>query len=296
MENNVVVTKAPELEKVVDMTISVVRSNLKNKVQYVKGIKYDPKKVKICASKNFVEDMSSAYAFKSNVYNVNSKYRNNIAYLSSEMAKIEEKEEQDDDDKAYYALCASDRAKSQACLHAWNKAKKLTVQSTLDDIASRLYAPYVNRQVNDEGWNNAIKAYFASYGMECDPSLVRYLSDNVGSKVSSVRDWAKSMVDNMSAKAFAELFLALLLQLCVDKSVLSSKIAASTLDGVNLVMIEEFDSFKTVRRVPDTAKKAEFLAVLEDVGAEIPSEKTKANLRDAYKKAKKDGLFVEYDY
>lgn len=293
-----VVVKAPEMDAVVNKTISAVRDNLRDKVQYVKGIHYIPKKVKITVSKTFVEEMSQAYAFKSNVYNVDSKYRNNIAYLSNEMARVAEKDEQSDSDKAYYALCASDRAKAQACLHAWTKSEKKTVQPTLDDIASRLYTPYVDRQVNGEGWNNALKEYFASYGMECDSSLVKYLSDNVGSRMAKTRDWSTTLVDNMVVGQFADLILALLLQLCIDKNALSSKIVASTLEGVSLVMIEEFDSFKTIRRLdPMTATKAEYKAVLESVGATMPKSGAKKDeYKKAYNNAKKAGLFVEYNY
>lgn len=295
-KKEVTIKKAPGMDALCDATAKKIRCNIKEKVKMVLGVNYDAKSIKMKVSKTFTEDMSKAYTFKGNVYNVDAKYRNNIAYLSSEMAKVVAKEEISETDKAYYDLCASDRAKAQACLHAWNKAEKKTVQPTLDDIASRLYDAYTLRQVNREGWKSALKGYFASYDMPCDATLVEFINDNLGSKVAKVRNWDKSLVDNMAVQAFAELFLALLLQLCVDKSVLSNKIVASTLDGVKTVMMEEFDSFKTVRRVPDTAKKAEFLAVLEDVGAEIPSEKTKANLMDAYKKAKKAGLFVEYDY
>jgi len=296
MKKNESVVKAPEMGAVIDSAIRVERENLKNKVQYVKGIQYAPKKVKLVASKAFVEDMSACYAFKAHVYDVDSKYRNNIAYLSAEMAELEGKEELSESEKARYALCKADRAKAQACLHAWNKAEKMAVQPTLDDIASRLYGAYVNRQVNEDGWKSALADYFTSYGMTCDDSVVKYLSDNVGSRLAKTRDWHKCLVDNMVVGQFADLVLALLLQLAVDKSIISGKIVESELKGVEVIMIEEFDDFKTVRRLDSvTATKAEYKAVLETVGAEMPkSGAKKADYVKAYNNAKKAGLFVEY--
>lgn len=297
MKNEVTVVKAPEMEKVVESTKKVVRANLKEKVAYVKGIVYAPKKIRMGTwSESFKEDMSKAYAFKSNVYDVDSKYRNNIAYLSDQMSELEEKEELTEQEKARYALCKADRAKAQACLHAWTKAQRVAIQPTLDDIASRLYAPYVQRQVNEDGWKKAVYDYLESYDMKCHDTVVKYLSDNVGSRLAKTKDWATCMVDNMVVNQFAELVLALFLQLGIDKAQFDTKIVDKELEGTKLIMMEEFDSFKTIRRLdPMYATVAEYKAVLKEVGAEMPkSTAKKADYVKAYAKAKKQGLFVEY--
>lgn len=295
MENKVV--KAPELEKVVESTKMKARVMLKEKVSVVKGIQYDHKAVKMGRtwSASFKEVMSKAYAFKSACYDVDSKYRNNVAYLSKEIERISEKSELTDTDLAYLELCLADRARSQACLHAWNKQAKNSVKPILWDIESRLYKAYAYRMVNKEMWWTALKEFMESYEMEFDDSLAVFLDTNIGSRVAKTRDYHACMVDNMTPSQFSELVLALFLQLGVDKAQFSMKIIESTLEGVSAIMIEEFDSFKTIKAVDlDRGTIAQFKAVLEQVGAELPKEKTKKEYKQAYLVAKKQGLFVEY--
>lgn len=296
---NTVVTKAPELEAVVEASMEQVRKNLKEKVKVVKGIVYNPQKVKTGQfSAQFKADMSKAYAFKLNTYEVDSKYRNNVQYLSSMMSALEKKDSLSKSEQARYELCKADRARSQACLSAWTKMQKKSIQPTLDDIEARLYDAYTERQVDRQGWVAALTRYFASYNMPCSESLVEFINDNIGSRVAKKKDYHKCMVDNHTPSQFSDLFLALMLQLSVDKAQFDMKIIKSTLKGTEEVMIEEFDQFITVKHFNPIGREAtieKYRSILVEVGAELPkSNAKKAEWKEAYEKAKKQGLFVEY--
>lgn len=287
--------KAPEIEKLASAIVAQERTYLKEKVQYVKGIKYNPKKVKFAWSKEMMEMLSKAYAYKGHIYDVDSKYRNNIAFLTQEIENIMDKEEKSDEDFARLNELDKERRKSQACLSAFKRGERENVQYIVDDINSRLYEAYCMRQVDENAWIKALSDYFKSFDMACDNSLVKFISDNVGSRVASVKNWHAFMVDNMTVNGFGDLVLSLLLQLAIDKSAFSAKIIESELKGVAKVAIEEFDSFKTVERPNAKTTKAWYKAVLEEVGGEMPKANDKIDAyRKAYNKAKKARLFVEY--
>lgn len=290
------------IAKALDNSANFARENLKDKVPYVKGIQYNPKKVKLSVTKAFVETMSQVYAFKSCVYNVDAKSRNNIAYHSTEIEKLIDKDVLTPQEQARLELHKSDRAKTQAGLRHYTKCQKATIQPILDDIATRLYTPYVNRQKDRKGWEKALNDYFASWEMTCDKTVVTFLSDNVGSRLAKVKDWHAFMVDNMVVNAFADLVLACLLQLCIDKSVISMKIVESTLDGAKMVECEETDNFVYIKALSSEVNTiADYVKVLTDVGAEMPKAKDgkapkKSDYVKAYNAAKRTGLFVEYKY
>lgn len=295
MTTTVTVTNV-NLDKALETSANYARENLKEKVAIVKGIQYNPKKVKIVVSKAYAEMVSSAYAFKTCVYNVDAKCRANISYYSSEIEKLMDKETRTKQEQASLELAIANRARTQAGLRAFTKAQRATIQPIIDDIASRLYNAYVNRMANPKMWENALTSYFASWEMACDKSLARFLSDNVGSRVARTKDWHATMVDNMATQAFADLFLACLLQLAVDKSIISMRIVESTLDGAKVVPCKETNSYLYIRKVcHETATIADYRRVLEECGATLPkSDAKKADYRKAYNQAKKVMLFVEY--
>ena len=135
--------------------------------------------------------------------------------------------------------------------------------------------------------------------MQCDKSMVEFFSAFVGARVATTKDWAECMADNQTPSNFAKLMLALMLQLCVDKSLLSLKIAKSELSGETLVEIEEFKDIITVEKPTFKTTIKEYKKILTKVGAGVPkTEKGKAPKKEeyikAYNKAKKAGLFAEY--
>ena len=284
------------LNMALDNSVSYARENLVSKIAVVKGIQYNPKKVRITATKAYAAMISEAYAFKTCVYDVDSKSRNNIAYHNAEIEKLINKDTLTPQEEKRLALHIADRARTQAGLRAFTKAQRATVQPILADIASRLYDAYAMRMKDAKGWKAALSAYFESYEMRCDNSLVTFLSDNVGSRVARVKDWHSNMVDNMTPQAFADLFLACLLQLAVDKSMISMKIVESTLDGAKAVLCEDTDKYLYIKGLDaTTATIADYRKVLEECGAELPkSDAKKADYVKAYRQAKKVQLFVEY--
>ena len=286
------------LEKALDNSANFARENLKEKVQYVKGIIYNPKKVKMTVTKAYAETMSQAYAFKSCIYDVDSKCRNNIAYHSAIIDDLASKDSLTEMEQARLALHKAERAKVQAGLRHFNKCQKATIQPIVDDIASRLYTAYTQRQIKPTVWENALNEYFASYEMKCDKTVVKFLSDNVGSRMAKTKDWHACMVDNMVVNQFAELVLACLLQLAIDKSVISATIVESTLKGASEVPTGEIDDYVYIKALrPEVNTIEDYIYVLTQVGAMLPkSDAKKADYVKAYNDSKKSGLFVEYNY
>lgn len=288
------VVVAPQPEKVLEKAQAQAVESIKSKVAHVKGIKYDAKKIKFVSSKPFTECMSKIYAVKEVVYVADSKYRNNIAYLSDRLDEVSSVEEITEENEKEILAITSDIAKARACFRFFKKKEEGSYNDTLESIET-MYPAYVNRIIEPEKWAETLEDYFKVFGMECDKSVVKFFSDFVGARVATTKDWADCLVDNMTPSNFAKLMLALMLQLCVDKAVLSQKIIKSELDGSELVNIDEFAEMICVPRPTYKTTKDEYKAVLEAVGAGVP----KANAKKeewvkAYNKAKKAGLFVEY--
>lgn len=286
------------LEKALANSANFARENLKDKVQYVKGIMYNPKKVKMTVTKAYAEMISKAYAFKSCVYDVDSKCRNNIAYHSDIIDGLMTKDTLTEQEQKRLDLHKAERAKTQAGLRAFIKHEKDTISPILDDIASRLYEPYTQRQIKPQVWADALGKYFESYEMKCDKTVVTFLSDNVGSRMAKTKDWHKCMVDNMVVSQFAELVLACLLQLAIDKSIISMTIVESTLTGASEVPTGEIDDYVYIKALrADVNTTDDYIYVLTQVGATLPKAGAKkADYVKTYNQAKKSGLFVEYNY
>ena len=292
------VVKAPEMAKVIQNAQEEVLNCAKEKRSLL-GIVYNPKQVNMGSSwsKEFKELFSKSYAFKACAYNIDSKYRNNIAYISDELARLNALESLNAQQKAYVNLLLSERLKSQACLRAWNKQQRASLKPVFDEFKT-LYPYYLQRFEHKQEWYNSILEFCNAHNQQCNETLARFIDTCVGSRVAKTKDYHACMVDNLSESAFCSLVLACFLQLGVDKSQFSMKIVKSTLEGVNNILIEEFDEFTTVRALdlePNGATVKDIKRVLVDVGAELPKSGAKrADYVKAYKKAKKAGLFVEY--
>lgn len=286
-----------DLNKALDNSKEFARENVHDKVKYQDMVNYAPKKIKLQPTKAFAEMLSQAYAFKACHYDVDSKARNNIAYHTDEIEKLASKDELTKPEKLRMELHMAERAKVQSGLRHYVKTERATIQPILDDIASRLYNPYVNRQVDRKAWDKALADYFASYEVKYDKSVGTFISDNVGSKIAKVRNYHSHFISNWSVNQFAEFVLHCLLQLALDKSMINTKIVQSTLDGAKEEVIGEIYDYVYVKKLDETSTKEEYAKVLSDIGLKTKTEAmamTKDELKAEYKKAKKTGLFVEY--
>ena len=294
MTTTTTTVKAMSLESAKEEIASRETTKIRNKIATIKGIVYNPKKVKFTVTPKIVETFSAYYAVKGELYTVNARYSNNIAYLAADIAKLEEQDELSKAEKARLAMERKEVAESQACYRYFKKVQDNAMTDAFNTIEDVLYNAYVNRFEDGEGWNKAVSDYFTQFDMTCDKTMFAFLDKNMGSKSSNVKNYCDFHVDNMSALAFTKLFLDCILQVMIDKSQLSMKIVKSTLDGSAMARIEELEGVIVVVK-PETVE--DYKKAFEKIGlAPLSASCKKADYIKVYNIAKKANLFAEVKF
>lgn len=298
MTNTMTVTKAMTIESAKNAITKEQENCVRNKIATIKGLQYDPKKVKMPVNGKINTLFSAYHAVKGKLYEVNSMYSNNIAYLSGEIMGLEDKDELTKAEKARLALCRADLARARACYNFFTKVQEKACTDVYNTVEDYLYNAYVARFDNEQGYRSAIEKYFAQFELKVDKTLVDFLMKNTGSKSAPIKNYCDFMVTNMSAVQFTKLFIDCILQVMIDKSLLSMKIEKSTLDGSGIITIEDFDGIITIRK-PETVKdyeKAFATLNLPKPKREDGKSAKKEDYAKEYRKAKKAGLFAEYNF
>lgn len=301
--SNVVVevVKAMEPEKAFEVATKKAVEDVKKKTKHVVGFEYDPKKVVFLTSQTLTSELSQVFAVRKGIHKVWSSYRNNIVYHMNAINNLLDKDELTEEDKKSLAKHREDVRISQACYGYFKSLEDKKIRPVLDKIADTMYKPYVARVLNPQGYANSVKAFFKdNYDVEVHDSFVKLVTENIGARSMAIKNWDKGFVDNMTPTQYAVLFLDFMLQVALDKSILSCKIIKSTLDGTKLAEIEEFKNYVLAEKWNEDLTVKYMVGILVKVGAnkldkkKITVNSLKKDVVKVYKDAQKSGLFVAY--
>lgn len=265
--------------------------SLQEKKPVITGVQYDPKKVKIAFSKDMTATLSAYYAIRMELCKVSKMYQNNIKVYQARIDAFLDLEKPTAEQKKDYESNKTGLLKSQVCYKYFKSRENKAMREVIDIVTEDLYNAYVYRFNTD--MKPAFEKWFKGIGMTMDNSLFNFVDKCLGVKSASASKRDEMQIDNLGKGAFRVIMMDILLQLAIDKSALSRTVIEATFEKDTLVTIDQFDTIVVFNKPSAKTTIKEYLDLFAKVGITVEKNAKKDEIRKAYKKGLRDGMFVE---
>lgn len=252
------------------------------------------KEMKIGFSKELCEYVSKAYAHNMVICESYNVFRNNLKHYNKEIEVLEQLEilEKEEREKLEKLNEMVDEAK--ACFNYFKRKEIKSLLSMYEKLSENLYISYFKKfEDKSENFKTEIKEFFKSFNVNVSDDVTYFIDRAMGQKSQSKTSYKNGPIKSLSRKEFNNLFLDILITIGIEKNQITKRHIEETFDGDILMDFDKYCKIPVIKALDESAKKLDYIKVLERVGAEYTNKMSKDELREVYKKSIKKELFVE---
>ena len=245
-------------------------------------------------SKAMTDVLSVAYGVKMTATNMKNRYSGNVTFLVEKINELEKKDSLSEAQKTELENSMELLAQSKARWNHWYGGIKVNYKKESLVKDETLYNAYDKKREDNEGFRKALATYFEeNYGMILKSATIDYINNTIGRKRAAMTQADKHQTASFNITEFFLFLTDTMIEIAIAKKQMNIGVACEVVT-TSYNAIDELDSIYAVpKRTPDTTV-ATMKDVLNQVAYSTKGLKTKADYIDAWKKALKAGLFVEY--
>ena len=245
-------------------------------------------------SKAMTDTLSEAYGVKMTATNMKNRYSGNIAFLVEKIDELEKKDSLSETQKTELNNSMELLAQSKARWGYWYGGIKANYKKESLVKDETLYKAYDKKRENNDGFRKALASYFEkNYGMILKNPTIDYINNTIGRKRAAMTQADKHQTVSFNTTEFFLFLTDTMIEIAIAKKQMNIGVACEVVT-TSYNAIDELDNIYAVpKRTPETTI-ATMKDILDQVAYSTKGLKTKADYIDAWKKALKAGLFVEY--
>lgn len=281
------------------------KENKEKTPRYV--VQYPEKKVVFVSSKAMTAFISEYSMCKKDLYDAHAYYKHNNRLLlektSATISKISDEKKGNHDEgvlRQLYAelekLCENIDISMCGYTH-FNNLYNHCFNDKIKSMPKSLYEAYCVRNLHPNLFKDECKKWFAGFGMDLHKSMMKFISFNIGVESASIRRWDKVQIQNLSRQKFNKLFLDIVCQVAIDKSVISNAVVARNYDKEDYAYDPFFSSQQYLDMTDldvDTMTIEDFKAAFDSLGIEYKGITLLAEYKNLFTKSMDAFRFLAY--